>query len=143
LLERDDLAPGERAYLDLFGPDEASQHQTVRAFELETRFWRVARFLRILGDVEVHLGLRAHVDFVEWAYECTGLSKRFIHNATFSFLKSPGYAPCYAVAGMRLGELQRQAMARGVSRRAFNTRVSGMGYWPRTVYERVLKHKNK
>ena len=135
LLERDDLASEEQDYLDLFGQDRERQRQTVRAFELETRFWRVLRFLRILGDVEVHLGLRTHMDFIEWAHDRTGLSKKRIHGTTFSFLKTPGYAPCYAIAGMRLGELQREAMRRGMSRRAFNTRVSSMGYWPRTIYE--------
>jgi hypothetical protein len=139
LLERNDLAPEESDYLALFGPDQESQRQTIRAFELETRFWRVARFLRVLSDVEVHLGLRTHVDFVEWAHDHTGLSKKFIHNATFSFLMTPGYAPCYAIAGMRLGELQRAAITRGISRREFNTRVNSMGYWPRTIYEMRLQ----
>ena len=138
-LERDDLLPEERGYLAIFGSDRETQRQILRAFEMETRRWRLARFLRILGDVEVHLGLRTHVDFVEWAHGKTGLCKEFIHDATFSFLKTPGYAPCYAIAGMRLGELQREAMARGISRKNFNTRVSGLGYWPRTVYDRMLK----
>jgi hypothetical protein len=138
LLERDDLAPEEQEYLALFGPGRERQRQTIRAYELDTRFWRVARFLRLLGDVEVHLGLRSHPDFVEWAHARTGLSRRFIHNATFMFLMMPGYAPCYAIAGMRLGELQRAAMARGASRRTFNTLASSMGYWPRTSYERRL-----
>jgi len=141
LLNRNELTPEESDYLALFGSDRDSRRQTVRAFELETRFWRIARFLRILGDVEVHLGLRSHVDFVEWAHDKTKLSKEFIHKAAFSFLRTPGYAPCYAIAGMRLRDLQRAALERGISRRAFNTRASRMGYWPRTVYERLLSEE--
>lgn len=72
------------------------------------------------------------------AHHHASLSKAFIHRTTFSFLKSLGYAPCYAIAGMRLGELQRAAAARGVSRQAFNMQASSMGYWPRTIYERRL-----
>ncbi len=138
LITHTDLTSEDHAYLSIFGSDQKTRSQTIQAFELETRFWRVARFLRILGDVEAHLGLRTHVDFVEWAHARTGLSKEFIHNAIFTFLKSPGYAPCYAIAGIKLGELQQEAMARGISRREFNTRVSSMGYWPRTVYEMRL-----
>jgi len=66
------------------------------------------------------------------------LSHKLIFEQTFVFLGDPGYAPCYAVAGNRLGELQRAALARGVTRREFNTKVSGMGFWPRTIYEQML-----
>jgi hypothetical protein len=142
LMDRNDLSLEEQDYLALFGPDRDRQRQTIYAFELETRRWRIARFLRVLGDVEVNLGLRNHIDFVEWAHDKTGLSKKFIHNATFSFLARPGYAPTYAIAGMHLGDLQRSAMLKGISRQAFNTEVSSMGYWPRTLYEQILSPEN-
>ncbi len=138
LLERTDLAPEEGAMLALFGQSDEEQRLAIMGLELETLVARVIRFVRILCDVEVNTGLRSYPDFLDWAHDRTELSRQLIYEQTFFFLGEPGYAPCYAVAGNRLGELQRAGLARGVSRKEFNTRVSGMGYWPRTIYEKML-----
>ena len=138
LLERKDLAPDEKAMLGLFGQSEEEQRLAIMGLELETLVARILRFLRILCDVEVNTALRSYPDFLDWAHDRTELSHKLIFEQTFVFLGDPGYAPCYAVAGNRLGELQRAALARGVTRREFNTKVSGMGFWPRTVYEQML-----
>ncbi len=138
LLSRKDLAPEEQAMLELFGPTEEEQRSATMALELETLVARVIRFLRILCDVEVNSGLRTYVDFLDWAHDRTELSRKLVYEQTFVFLGQPGYAPCYAVAGNKLAELQRAAMAKGVSRIEFNTTVSAMGYWPRTIYEKML-----
>jgi hypothetical protein len=138
LLGRTDLAPEERAMLALFGQSDEEQRLAIMGLELETLVARVIRFVRILCDVEVNTGLRSYPDFLDWAHDRTELSRQLIYEQTFMFLGEPGYAPCYAIAGNGLAELQRAALARGVSRKEFNTRVSGMGYWPRTIYEKML-----
>jgi hypothetical protein len=138
LLGRKDLAVAEKAMLELFGQSEAEQHLAIMGLELETLIARIIRFLRILCDVEVNTGLRSYPDFLDWAYDRTELSRKLIYEQTFVFLGEPGYAPCYAIAGNKLAELQRAALAKDVSRKQFNTRVGGMGFWPRTIYERIL-----
>lgn len=143
LLGRDDLSPEESDFLSLFGADRAERWQALKAFELETRIWRVLRFLRILCDVEVNRGLRSYVGFIDWAHERTGLSRELIHGETFPFLADPGAAPTYAIAGVRYAELQQQAKGLGVSPKEFNTRACEMGYFPRTVYEGRLSYHRK
>jgi hypothetical protein len=138
LLGRKDLAPEEKAMLELFGQRGEEQRRAIMGLELETRVARIVRFLRISCDVEVNTGLRSYPDFLDWAHERTELSRKLIYENTFAFLGDPGYSPCYAIAGNKLGELQRAALAEGVSRKEFNTKVSGMGFWPRTIYEQML-----
>jgi len=138
LLGREDLAPEEKAMLELFGQSDHEQRLAIMALELETLIARILRFLRILCDVEVNTGLRSYPEFLNWAHDRTELSHKLIYEQTFVFLGEPGYAPCYATAGNKLAELQRSALAKGTTRKEFNTRVSGMGFWPRTIYEKML-----
>src|ERR1043165_1388083 len=77
LLRQTNLKPEEERLLELFGPGRAEQRARVEEFE--TRVWRVARFLRVLCNVEVHLGLRTYSGFLEWAHGRTGFAKRLIH----------------------------------------------------------------
>lgn len=140
LLARSHLRSDEEQLLALFGSSNTEQVERLEEFELETRMWRVARFLRVLCDVEVHLGSRTYSGFLEWASERTGFLKNRIHDYCFSFLRQPGYASCYAVPGMHLAELQATAQTKGYSRKAFNTEASSMGFYSWTRFERRLRN---
>jgi hypothetical protein len=84
-------------------------------------------------DVEVNSGRRTYVDFIKWASAHTGISKEFIHNECITFLSSPGYTPSYSFCGSQYETLQRQAVKRGMSKFAFNTKANRMGLWPWTA----------
>jgi len=101
--------------------------------------WRILRFLRAIGDVRINMGKQNVAEFINWAHGQTGLSKKLLYNEFFTFQDSPGYAPCYCMAGEELRKLQSLAIERGKSVTDFNTYVSSMGYAPRTVYEERLK----
>lgn len=141
LLGRLQLSGHDEQLLALFGSTSAEQAERLEEFELETRMWRVARFLRVLCDVEVHLGSRTYSGFLEWAQNRTGFSENRIHDYCFSFLSKPGNASCYAVPGMHLASLQTRAQNRGYSRKAFDTEASSMGFYSWTSFERRLRHR--
>jgi len=110
---------------------------------LESEFgvveWRILRFLRAIGDVRINMGKQTAVEFINWAHKQTGLSKKMLYNEIFTFQESPGYAPCYCMAGEELRKIQSLAVEKGKSVIDFNTYVSSMGYAPRTVYEKRLR----
>ncbi len=138
LLDAQKLTPAQETYLALFGADDATRRAAVTAFELETRIWRVVRYVRAVCDVEVNLGERSYVDFINWAGGYTGLSKKFIHNECFMFLTEPGYTPAYAICGARYGALQAKKLKQGVSVRDFNTQACEMGFYPWPICETKL-----
>ncbi|MFN0111139.1 MAG: hypothetical protein ACKVZH_19940 [Blastocatellia bacterium] len=133
LLGSSRLTPVEQAYLNIFGSTRAQQQHGVTAFELETRIWRVIRFLRAIFDVTVNRGKQSYVDFIIWASAETQLSKEFIHSQCFSFLAMPGYAPAYAICGQQYRDLQLADCKQGVPQKLFNTLVCKMGYYPWTI----------
>jgi hypothetical protein len=132
LLDRTDLAPEEQAYLRLYGNTREAQAAAVLGARLETYIWRIIRYIRALCDVRVNGGKQTYTDFIGWAAEQTGLSEETLHGECFTFLASPGYAPCYAVGGAVYGYLQTKGLPNGVSQLEFNTWASGMGFhsWP-------------
>jgi len=101
--------------------------------------WRILRFLRAIGDVRINMGKQSATEFINWAHEQTGLSKKMLYNEVFTFQESPGYAPCYCMAGEELRKIQSLAVEKGKSAIDFNTYVSSMGCLPRTVYEGRLR----
>jgi hypothetical protein len=101
--------------------------------------WRIIRFLRAIGDVRINTGKSSIADFVDWAHEHTGLSKKMVFNQIFIFQENPGYAPCYSIAGMSLKDMQDKARENGKNILEFNTVASSMGFPPRTVFEERLK----
>ncbi len=129
--------------------DEKELLDALRAIEnldtvvLETEFlvmeWRILRFLRAIGDVRINMGKQSATEFINWAHEQTSLSKKMLYNEVFTFQDSPGYAPCYCMAGEELRKIQSLAVEKGKSVIDFNTYVSSMGYTPRTVYEKRLR----
>lgn len=125
-------------YAALFDDLGVSRAEAVFEFELETRYWRLARFLRALFDARVHSGRQGYLDFLREQQAATGFAQERIHDFCFCFYSSPGYAPCYAMGGMKLAALQEESLRRGLSRREFNTRVNRMGLVPPTFWRRLL-----
>ncbi len=107
--------------------------------EFQVMEWRILRFLRAIGDVRINMGKQSATEFINWAHKKTGLSKKMLYNEIFTFQESPGYAPCYCMAGEELRKIQSLAVEKGKSVVDFNTYVSSMGYLPRTVYEKRLR----
>ncbi len=140
-LRRGPTSDAEAGLLRLFGATEAEQQLRMDEFEFETRIWRVARYLRVLCDVAVHTGALTYSQFVERAHEQSGLGRQRVHDYCFTFLKDPGYTPCYAVAGMRLAAIQESAESHGFTRKAFDTLASSVGFYPLTVFERCLRRE--
>ena len=135
LLSLPSLNPVQSAYLALYGDDRAAQVQGVLCAQLETYIWRVIRYIRALCDVRVNGGKMAYTDFITWAAQVTGLSEETLHGECFTFMTSPGYAPCYAIGGASYATLQTRGIPRGVTQIDFNTFASRLGFyaWPVAV----------
>lgn len=135
LLDKPTLTPHERAYLALYGTTKDEQRAAVLAAQLETYIWRVVRYVRALCDVRVNGGKQTYTDFIAWAAAETGLSDQTLHGECFTFLASPGYAPCYAIGGATYGNLSTSGYRNGVTELDFNTQASAMGFrgWPQDI----------
>ena len=135
LLYKDKLNKEESDYLALYGDDKASQIQGVLCAQLETYIWRVIRYIRALCDTKVNSGQMTYTDFIEWAAETTGLSPATLHGECFTFLASPGYAPCYAMGGATYAMVQKEGLMNGIPEIDFNTFCSKQGFyaWPVAV----------
>jgi hypothetical protein len=132
LLYKDELDDIESAYLALYGDDRKSQVEGVLCAQLETYIWRVIRYIRALCDTKVNGGEMTYTDFIEWAAEKTGLSAATLHGECFTFLASPGYAPCYAMGGATYAMIQKEGLMNKVTEISFNTFCSRQGFyaWP-------------
>jgi Bacterial protein of unknown function (DUF885) len=132
LVGRTGLNDVQKAYLSLYGDTPEAQRTGVLCAQLETYIWRVIRYVRALCDVRVNGGAMTYTSFIAWAAEATGLSEETLHGECFTFMASPGYAPCYAVGGVSYASLQKQGIPRGVTEIDFNTFASRQGFyaWP-------------
>ena len=108
-------------------------------FEFTILRWRVIRFLRAIGDVRINMHKQSLTEFINWAAEYSGLSKKFIFDQIFLFQVRPGYAPCYSIVGNSIQVLQAKAKDRGRSEIGFNTFASSLGFPTRAVFEQKLK----
>ena len=108
-------------------------------FEFTIYRWRIIRFLRAIGDVRINMHKQSLTEFINWANEYTGLSKKFIFDQIFLFQVRPGYAPCYSIAGNAIQVLQGKAKERGRKEIDFNTYASSLGFPTRAVFEQHLK----
>ncbi|HYP28182.1 MAG TPA: hypothetical protein VE262_15815 [Blastocatellia bacterium] len=137
LLDREELSDSQSGYLNLFTRlqqgKKIDKKLGVKAFELETRVWIIIRLLRAIFDVDINLGNKSYMEFINWASGYTGLSKEFVHNECYAFLLQPGYAPAYVFCGIEYKELQDRMQSNGVSRKTFNTFACDMGFWPWTL----------
>jgi hypothetical protein len=125
-------------FFDLFGASAEEREFGVAAFEMETRVWRVMRFVRAVCDVEVNTGKKSYVEFVNWANDLTELGKEFIHSECFPFLSNPGYMPSYAICGVIYAELQVERLKAGVPLKSFNTQASRIGFFPWSICKAKL-----
>jgi hypothetical protein len=132
LLGKTSLTTAEQAYLNLYGTTRQAQEHAILGAQLETYIWRVIRYVRALCDVRVNGGKQTYTDFIADAAKATGLSEQTLHGECFTFLASPGYAPCYAVGGAIYGNTSTKGYRNGVTELAFNTQASAMGFhsWP-------------
>lgn len=113
--------------------------QIILELEFKVMQWRIIRFLRAIGDVRINMHKQSIAEFVNWAHQETGLSKKLIFNQIFIFQGMVGYAPVYSIVGTSLQHLQSDAAARGKSVLDFNTYASSLGFPPRTVFEERLR----
>jgi len=132
LLDKSTLTDNEQAYLNLYGKTKEEQREAVLGAQLETYIWRIIRYIRALCDVKVNGGKMTYTDFISWAANATGLSKETLHEECFTFLASPGYAPCYAIGGTYYANLSTKGYSKNVTELKFNTQASAMGFhsWP-------------
>lgn len=107
----------------------------------EVAQWRMVRFLRAVSDVRLNLEKQNFPEFIDWAHEKTGLSKKLVFDQTFHFQQNPGYAPCYSVFGQRLRDFQKQAIKNDFSQVEFNTFVASAGFPARDIFESKLKER--
>lgn len=128
----------ERELLDYIKKFGEPQH-----FLLEVEFvvykWRIIRFLRAIGDIRINMHRQSVAQFVDWAHKETGLSKSLIFDQIFLFQAYVGYAPCYAIAGEKIRQIQREAIKKGVDVVDFNTYASSLGFPPRPIFEEKLR----
>jgi hypothetical protein len=113
-----------------------------KLFLLESEFtiylWRIIRFLRAIGDIRINMHKQSIAEFINWAHEYTGISKKLIFDQIFLFQARPGYAPCYSIVGERIHELQKRAKDHGRNEIDFNTFASSLGFPIRKVFEQKL-----
>jgi hypothetical protein len=147
LLDKTKLTKNEQAYINLYGDTKEKQREAVLGAQLETYIWKIIRYIRTLCDVRVNGGKMTYTDFIIWAASATGLSEETLHGECFTFLASPGYAPCYAVGGAIYGNLSASGYNKNVTELEFNTKASAMGFhsWPQDIkhMEAIAKGGNK
>jgi hypothetical protein len=110
--------------------------------ELEywTRFWRIVRFLRVVGDVRLNTGKQDLIRFVDWAHDYTGVPRSTVYYQIFPAHEGifPGYATSYAVVGQEIKEIQ-DGIKKGEDRKRFSTYLCSIGFPPRSIYTRELR----
>jgi hypothetical protein len=139
LLSKQSPTPAEEIYLGLFGSNRLEREQKITAFEMETRIWRVLRFLRAICDLDVNQGKKRYIDFLNWAHMETGLNIKRIHDGCFVFLAMPGYTPTYGICGSLYSELQGRKVKEGMPVHRFNTEACNMGLYPWTISQRKME----
>ena len=120
------------------------KHGGLKQFNLELEFMvmrmRIIRFLRVVGDVRINTGKQGLIDFVDWAYDRTGVPRSAVYFQLFPAHEGmfPGYATSYAVCGQAI-----RAIERGIKdprkRVKFSTYLCSIGFPPMSIYMRTLK----
>ncbi len=130
--------PASWEYAKLFDELGIERQQAALEFELETRYWKIARLVRALFDARVHGAQQDYIGFLDEQATLTGFTAKRLHSFCAWFLDAPGYAPCYAIGALQLAALQKEYVAAGRSRREFNTCVSSMGMLPPKLWRKFL-----
>ncbi|MGA2665743.1 MAG: hypothetical protein ABSF83_12460 [Nitrososphaerales archaeon] len=108
--------------------------------ELETRKFRLIRFLRVVGDVRINTGKQGLFEFLGWAEAHTGVPRRDMYYNLFPAHEGifPGYATCYAVVGEEIRAIEER-LTDPKKRVRFSTYLTGIGFPPRSVYRQRLE----
>lgn len=108
--------------------------------EFQTRKFRLIRFLRVVGDVRVNTGRQGLFEFLDWAHEHTGISRRDMYYNLFPAHEGmfPGYATCYAVVGEEIRAMEDK-LPDQKTKVKFSTYLTGIGYPPRSIYRKKLE----
>jgi hypothetical protein len=135
---RSRLSEAEREYVK-FAEKYGGLHLLNLELEFWTRRWRLIRFLRVVGDVRVNTGKQGLIEFVDWAYEYTGVPRASMYFQLFPAHEGmfPGYATSYAVVGQEIREIERKIKDDG-KRVKFSTYLCSIGFPPRSMYKRML-----
>ncbi len=136
--EEKNLTLKEQAFLGAL-KDLGELDHVILELEFIVMQWRIIRFLRAIGDVRINMHKQTIAEFVNWAHEETGLTKKLIFNQIFIFQGMVGYAPVYSIVGTSLQNLQSEALERGRTVRDFNTYASSLGFPPRPIFEERLR----
>jgi hypothetical protein len=109
--------------------------------EFMTRRWRIVRFLRVVGDVWVNTGKKGLMEFVDWAYEYTGVPRSSMYFQLFPAHEGifPGYATSYAVVAQEIRRIER-GIKDHKKKVKFSTYLCSIGFPPRSMYRRMLKN---
>jgi hypothetical protein len=137
-LDEKDLSPAHQHFFNTL-KTLGDLDQVILEIEFVVYQWRIIRFLRAIGDVRINMHKQSISEFVTWAHQETGLSKKLIFNQIFIFQGMVGYAPVYSIFGRSLQKLQSDAINRGKDPREFNTYASSLGFPPRPVFEARLR----
>jgi hypothetical protein len=135
------LTPAERAYVRLL-ENYGGLKQVNLEIEFICRRWRITRFLRVIGDVWVNTGKRSLLDFVDWAYEKTGVPRSSVYFQLFPAHVGifPGYATCYAVVGQEIRAMETK-IKDSKKRVRFSTYLCSIGFPPRSMYRKLLAER--
>ena len=133
------LTPAERAYVKLLERFGGLEQMNLE-LEFMTRRWRITRFLRVVGDVWVNTGKKTLLEFVDWAYERTGVPRSSVYFQLFPAHEGgfPGYATSYAVVGQEIREIQSK-ISDPRKKVMFSTYLCSIGFPPRSIYTKTLR----
>ena len=108
--------------------------------ELETRKWRLIRFLRVIGDVRINTNKQGLFEFIDWAHKHTGVPRSNVYYQLFPAHEGmfPGYATSYAVVGEEIRAIE-ETLTDPKKRVKFSTYLTGIGFPPRSIYRKRLE----
>ncbi len=133
------LTAAERKYVSVLAK-HGGLHLVNMELELETRKWRLIRFLRVIGDVRINTGKQGLFEFIDWAHKHTGVPRSNVYYQLFPAHEGmfPGYATAYAVVGEEIRRIEGTLSDRR-KKVKFSTYLTGMGFPPRSIYRKRLE----
>jgi hypothetical protein len=136
---KESLTKAEKAYVALL-EKLGGFELLLMELELETRKFRLIRFLRVVGDVRINTGSQGLFEFIDWAHKHTGVERSNVYFNIFPAHEGmfPGYATCYAVVGEEIHAIEDK-LTDPKKRIKFSTYLTGIGFPPRSVYRQRLE----
>ncbi|MGA2199411.1 MAG: hypothetical protein ABSG45_05685 [Nitrososphaerales archaeon] len=134
------LTAAERKYVSVL-EKHGGLHLVNMELELETRKWRLIRFLRVIGDVRINTNKQGLFEFIDWAHKHTGVPRSNVYYQLFPAHEGmfPGYATAYAVVGEEIRGIEEKLSDRK-KKVKFSTYLTGMGFPPRSIYRKRLEN---